>query len=417
MIQPVLGMVLKGYPRISETFIANEILLLEEQGFTIRIFSMRHPREPFCHDNIRRIRARVDYLPTELLDDFPRLLLPAALEAVRQPRGFLTVLNKAGERFQRTRSPATIKHLLQGIYLYSRFLRHCPEIVHLHGHFAHSPASVAMFAALLGGIEFSFTAHAKDIYTANEEQLRDKIRQAAMVVTCTEYNRRYLSSLAGWSDTPLHRVYHGIDLQLFNGSATRLEPEPPYRILTIARLTAKKGIPTILQSLALLRDQGMHFTYTLIGDGELREPLLRTIYELNLDACCRWHGTLPHAQVIREFRRADLFALGCEIAADGDRDGIPNVLVESLAMGVPAVGTTVSALPEIILDGRTGLLSPPGNPEQMAANIRRLLTDRRLRSVVIPAGQELVREKFDNRRLIMDLASVYCSSIPSLNCS
>jgi len=417
MTQPVLGMVLKGYPRISETFISNEILLLEERGIRVRIFSMRHPREPFCHENVRRIKAPVDYLPTELFLDFPRLLLPGALEAARQPRRFHAALRKAGERFRRTRSLGTVKHLLQAAFLVNQVLRHAPEVVHLHAHFAHSPTSVAMFASLLSGLNFSFTAHAKDIYTSNPEQLREKINLASLVVTCTEHNRQYLTSLVNGTATPVFSVYHGINLRLFNGSTSRRQPQPPYRILSIARLTAKKGIPTVLRALALLRARGLACEYTLIGDGDARDEVLQLAFDLGLQDCCRWKGTLPHEQVVKQIERADLFALGCEIGPDGDRDGIPNVLVESLAMGLPAVGTTVSALPEIIRDGDTGLLSEPGDAEAMAANMQRLLTDDTLRARVTLQGRELVRSSFDNRRLIENLADIYCRSIPGLNCT
>ncbi|MDH3330651.1 MAG: glycosyltransferase, partial [Desulfobulbaceae bacterium] len=265
MNAPVLGMVLKGYPRISETFISNEILLLEQMGLRLRIFSMRHPREQFCHDSVKKINARVDYLPTELLLDFPRLLLPGALEAVRQPRRFLAALGKAGERFARTRNLGTLKHLLQGAFMVNRFLRRSPEVVHLHAHFAHSPSSVAMFAGMLSGLNFSFTAHAKDIYTSNAEQLREKIALASHVVTCTSYNQHYLGSLFNGAAPPVYCVYHGIDLELFNGEMKRRQPQNPFRILSVARLTAKKGILTILQALAILRDRGVDFEYTLIG--------------------------------------------------------------------------------------------------------------------------------------------------------
>lgn len=413
---PVLGMVLKGYPRISETFISNEILLLEQMGIRIRIFSMRHPREFFSHASVQKIKARVDYLPTELILEFPRLLLPTALEATRQPGGFMETLRTAGQRFARTHNLGTLKHLMQGAYMVNRFLRNSPEVVHLHAHFAHSPTSVAMFASKLGGLDFSFTAHAKDIYTSNAEQIKEKIDLASFVVTCTEYNRKYLGSLARTMNGSIHRVYHGIDLKLFNGYDTRRQPEPPYRILSIARLTAKKGIPTILHALALLRKQGVEFEYTLIGDGDDRETILEMIVELGLQDCCRWTGTLPHDKVIKEFERADLFVLGCQIGPDGDRDGIPNVLVESLAMGLPSVGTTVSALPEIIRSNETGLLSEPGNPEDMASNMLKLLTNGSLRKKVIQHGQEHVRSAFDNKNLIRDLSAIYCRHIPALNC-
>ncbi len=416
MTVPVLGMVLKGYPRISETFISNEILLLEQLGIQIRIFSMRHPREPFFHESIREIKARVDYLPTELFLEFPRLLLPTALESVRQPTRFLNILDKAGKRFARTRSLGTVKHLMQGAFMVNRFLRKSPEIVHLHAHFAHSPSSVAMFASMFSGLKFSFTAHAKDIYTSDADQVREKINLASHVVTCTEYNKQYLNSLVNGTSTPIDCVYHGIDLKLFNGVSERRKPEPPYRILSVARLTAKKGIDTILKALALLRARDIDFEYTLIGDGEDKDTVLKLMLDLGLQDRCRWLGTIPHDKVIQEFHRADLFVLGCRVASNGDRDGIPNVLVESLAMGLPAAGTSVSALPEILQHEKTGLHTPPGNPEALAESMLRLLSDHSLRNNVIEQGRELVHSSFDNRQLIEQLAAIYCNNIPAMNC-
>jgi len=417
MTAPVLGMILKGYPRISETFISNEILLLEQLGIHIRIFSMRHPREPFFHESIKEIKARVDYLPTELFLEFPRLLFPATMLAVRQPGCFLAALKKAGERFNRTRSLGTVKHLLQGAFMVNQYLRHSPEVKHLHAHFAHSPSSVAMFAGMLSGLRFSFTAHAKDIYTSDTNQIREKIGLASHVVTCTRYNKKYLQSLVNGASTPIYCVYHGIDLKLFNNTLKRRIPKPPYRILSVARLTAKKGIDTVLRALVLLRDRNIEFEYTLIGDGDDRDSILSLIVDLGLQNNCRWLGTIPHDEVIKEFKRADLFVLGCRVAPNGDRDGIPNVLVESLAMGLPAAGTTVSALPEILQHEKTGLHTPPGNHEAMAASMLRLLSDTALRNDVIKQGRHLVQTGFDNRKLIEHLAEIYCRNIPAINCS
>ena len=410
-------MILKGYPRISETFISNEILLLEQMGIKIRIFSMRHPREPFFHDSIRQIKARVDYLPTELFLEFPRLLFPATVLAVRQPDLFLQALRKAGERFRRTRSLGTLKHLLQGAFVTNQYLRYAPEVKQLHAHFAHSPSSVALFASMLSGVRFSFTAHAKDIYTSDPDQLREKIAKASHVVTCTRYNKDHLESLVNGQNTPIYCVYHGIDLNLFHNSVQRRIPEQPYRILSVARLTAKKGIDTVLKALTLLRDKNVDFEYTLIGDGDDRDKILAMIFDLGLEDRCRWLGTIPHDQVIREFKQADLFVLGCRVAKNGDRDGIPNVLVESLAMGLPAAGTTVSALPEILQHEKTGLHTPPEDPEALAASMLRLLSDRSLRRTVMEEGRQHVRHNFDNRKLIEHLAHIYCTNIPAMNCS
>ena len=265
---------------------------------------------------------------------------------------------------------------------------------------------MALFAASLTGLPFSFTAHAKDIYTSNPDQIREKMAFSRFVVTCTEYNRRHLLDLSDGA-CPVHRVYHGIDLSLFNGGTPPRRPRPPYRILTIARLTPKKGLTTVLRAVAILKDRGLALEHTLIGDGEDRNAVLADIRRLGLSRTCRWLGTQPHHVVLDHYRQADLFALGCEIAPNGDRDGIPNVLAESMAMGVPVVATRVSAIPEIVEDAKTGLLVPPGRPTPMADAMQRLLTDADLRARIVPAAREKIAAEFDNVRLIDDLARLF----------
>lgn len=403
---PVLGMILKGYPRISETFIANEIRLLEERGLRIRIFSMRPGREGFYHPIVQRIRARVDYLPETFLPNARRLLWRNLRLLLRRPARYLGGLLLLLRRLRRTRNPATLRHFLQAGWLVEKLLPGS-GVAHLHAHFAHSPTSVALFASRLSGIPYSFTAHAKDIYTSRPELLRDKIAGARFVATCTEYNRRYLAGLAAESAARIHRIYHGIDTALFAADdGARLSPSPPYRILTVARLMPKKGIPTILEALAQLAGRGTAFTYTLIGDGPERGRLAAAAARLGLTGeRCRFLGTQPHPVVLAHYRQADLFVLGSEVAADGDRDGIPNVILESMAMGVPVAATAVSAIPEAVESGRTGLLVAPGRPSELAAAMAALLTDPALRAAVIPAARQRVRERFDNRRLIGELAA------------
>jgi len=404
---PVLGMILKGYPRISETFISNEIRLLEKHGFNIRLFSMRNPREDFTHESVKQIRARVDYLPETLIKPLPRLLYHNLVLASKNPGVYAAAVKKAVRRFLRTRKSATVKHLFQAGYLANRLL---PDsgVTHLHAHFAHSPTSVAMFASQLIGLPFSFTAHAVDIYTSDPRQLREKIGLSQFVVTCTEYNRRHLSEISDGHKTPIHRNYHGIELDLFiNNSPRREAPEPPYRLLTIARLTAKKGLPTVLRAIKLLTDKGLSIHHVLIGDGADRENILALIDDLGLSGVTRWLGTRPHHEVLEHYRNSDLFVLGCEVAPNGDRDGIPNVLLESMAMGVPVVATSISAIPELVDHGRTGLLVPPRQPDSLADAMHRMLTDRGLRNRVIPAGQKTAGNEFDNRRLAQDLVEIY----------
>jgi glycosyltransferase involved in cell wall biosynthesis len=405
--RPVLGMILKGYPRISETFISNEIRLLETLGFTIHLFSMRQPRESFTHDSVKKIRATVDYLPETLIKPLPRLLYHNLRLAAKTPRIYGAALKTAYRRFLRTRKSATLKHLLQAGYLVQRLL---PEsrVTHLHAHFAHSPTSVAMFTSRLTGLPFSFTAHAKDIYTSDPRQIREKIGLARFVVTCTEYNRKHLDELSDGNATPIHRNYHGIDVELFSSNNEMPKiPVRPYQILTVARLTAKKGLPTVYQALRLLRDQGVSLYHTHIGGGEDREKITSFIQDLNLESVTQLLGTQPHQVVLDHYQKSDLFVLGCEVAPDGDRDGIPNVLAESMAVGLPVVATHISGIPELVEHGRTGLLVSSGQPDKLAEAILRMLTDVELRNRVCAEGKKRVVREFDNRQLIRELADIY----------
>jgi len=175
----------------------------------------------------------------------------------------------------------------------------------------------------------------------------------------------------------------------------------------VARLTEKKGIPTVLRAVKQLQERGVRLTYTLIGDGQDRAKILALVRQLGLDPVCRWLGTQPHHVVLEHYRRADLFVLGCEVAADGDRDGIPNVLFESMVMGVPVVTTALSAIPELVEPGKTGLLVPPGRPEALAEAMLKMLADAGLRQRVIPAARDRVLRDFDNRTLVGRLADIY----------
>jgi glycosyltransferase involved in cell wall biosynthesis len=398
-------MILKGYPRISETFISNEIALLEEEGVRIRILSMRHPREDFTHESVKRIRARVDYIPETIAGHVIKLASANLACLIRSPGRYLKGLGEMVRRLAVTRKAATAKHLLQAGYLAANVLPGS-GITHLHAHFAHSPTSVAVFLSILTGLPYSFTAHAKDIYTQDPGRLSGKIANARFVATCTGYNKDYLDKLNP-NGTSIHRVYHGIDLSLFSPGPMRMDTSPPYEILTVARLTSKKGLPTVLRALAGLAAQGISFRHVLIGSGEEKENLKRLARELGVEDRIEWLGTKPHDVVVEYLKRADLFLLGCEVSPNGDRDGIPNVLVEAMAMGVPVAATAVSAIPELIESGKHGLLSEPGDHHELARSAERLLADRELRARVIPQARQRVLDQFDNRRLVGELAALF----------
>ncbi|ACN17228.1 glucosyl transferase family protein [Desulforapulum autotrophicum HRM2] len=406
-------MVLKGYPRISETFISNEILLLESLGYKIHIVSMRHPRELFTHASVSKIRAGVDYLPSTILPNLHILLYHNLLLALKRPKRYMGALKKAVERWFRTRRSATVKHLLQAGVLVHKFLPG-KGIVHFHAHFAHSPTSVALFSSLLSGLPFSFFAHAKDIYTSDRRQLAEKIDMARFVVTCTRYNEQYLATVSPGTATPLFCVYHGINLDYFKPQGTAKVPSIPYRILTVARITEKKGLETVYRALALLRDRGIDFRHTLIGEGDDRDKIVGLIESLDLGGRTTLCGTMTHEQVIDYYAQSDIFVLGCQVAANGDRDGIPNVMAESMAMNLPVVATNVSGLPEFLEDGVTGLMVEPKDPERLSRAMERLLTDQALRQRVTAAARTRVEKNFNNKKLVRELAHIYETMVPEL---
>lgn len=412
-VPPTLCMVLKGYPRISETFISNEILLLESLGFHTHIMSMRHPREAFTHAGVKNIKASVDYLPSTILNHLLPLGYHNLMLALKKPKVYLKAVKKAAVRWMRTRKSATIKHLLQAGY----FVHKClpgKNIIHFQAHFAHSPTSVALFSSLLSGIPFSFFAHAKDIYTSDQRQLKEKIDMARFVVTCTKYNRNYLSQLAGKSTTPIFCVYHGINLDYFSPKRNNIECKPPYKLLTVARMTEKKGLENVYHALAILRDKKIKFTHTLIGEGDDNDKVLKLIKKLELEKVTELFGTLTHEDVINHYADADLFVLGCQIARNGDRDGIPNVMAESMAMNLPVVATNVSGIPEFLEDRVSGMMVPQKDPKALARAMETVLTDDDLRKQMTLEAKKRITREFNNQKLIKDLARIYQDMIPGL---
>jgi glycosyltransferase involved in cell wall biosynthesis len=393
-------MILKGYPRISESFISTEILLLEGLGLPIDIYSLRQPRESFAHDHIKDIKAPVTYLPEYVLPHWRTLFASNAALSRRLGSHYTRCFAGAVRRAWQRRKAATLRHFLQAGHLCATRLAGS-AVRHLHAHFCHTPTSVALFAAELLGLPFSFTAHAKDIYTSEPEQLRRKIRQARFVVTCTRYNADYLNTL-GDAGTPIHTIYHGIDLDFFTYTPPE-PPTPPFRMLSVGRLVAKKGYDDLLRALKILQERGLDFVFTHIGSGDLDEVLRRQVRQLGLQSRVELLGTLPREEVVHHYRRAHCFVLASKVADNGDRDGIPNVLVEAMAVGVPVISTRVSAIPELVADGVSGTLVEPGHPAALAEALQEVLIRRERLTEQASSARRRVEQDFDNRRCVIRL--------------
>ena len=388
-----VAVVLKGYPRLSETFIAQEIAALEQRGLEILIVSLRHPTERRRHAVHAEIRAPKLYLPEYLFVEPWRVL--GAWWRVRRWPIYREVRALWLRDLARDPTANRIRRFGQALVL-ARELPH--DICRLHVHFLHTPASVTRYAALLRGLPWSGSAHAKDIWTTPEWEKREKLAACEWLVSCTAANRDHLAALA--PDGKVELVYHGLDFKRF--------PSPPHRrsardgrdsadpviILSVGRLVEKKGMDVLLEALARLPSV-LHWRFVHVGGGPLLGALDRQAQALGIAARVVWRGALSQDELLPEYRAADIFALACRIARDGDRDGLPNVLVEAQSQSLPCVATRVSAIPELIREGVTGLLVAPESPDEFAHALESCITDPARRAALGEAGMARVVAEFD----------------------
>lgn len=408
-----IAYLVKTFPKLSETFILNEILELERQGLEVHIFSLRQPSETKVHPGVAEVRAKVTYLrhtplppppyrvPLEKLAHKVQIAEERRFMFLHHPIWFLRTwlfqARRGGKQlfhnaFQ-TSCRARKRYFYQAIAL-ARELRR-GGFTHLHAHFANEPASVGELAHRLARCRFSFTAHAKDIYLTEREELARKIAAAEFVITCTRFNQDYLQEIAR-SATPIHLCYHGVDLSRFSGEPgnSRKSNGGTPLILSVGRFCEKKGFQYLIQAGYRLKQHGRSFVCRIVGFGPLQEQLEDMIRDFELQDYVFLAGKMTQDKLIEEYRRADLFVLPCLVADDGDRDGIPNVLVEAMAMRIPVVSTPVSGIIELVDHMENGLLAAEKDSEALAAAMALLLDDPGLREQFGANGRQKVMAGF-----------------------
>ncbi len=397
---------LKGYPRLSETFIAQELLGLERAGFELEIVAMRRPTDKKRHPVHDEIRARVSYLP-EYLHEEPLRVLRALRKTCRLP-GFGKALSSFWKDLKRDFSRNRFRRFGQAAVLVAEWPQGGKW---LHAHFIHTPASVARYASEISGIPWSISAHAKDIWTSEDWDLAEKLQSADWGVTCTRVGYEKLSSLSGGRDV-MHLSYHGLDLERFphfdgqrpgrNGS----DPTDPLRVLSVGRAVKKKGYDVLLKAFARL-PANLHWQFIHIGGGDELDSLKTLAGELGISDRIVWKGSMDQRDVLAHYRDSDLFALACRITADGDRDGLPNVLVEAASQRLVAVSTTVSGISELFVDGENALLVESEDAEALSIALQRVMTDPDLRERLGAAAEARVRKDFDHHNSIHDLDRLF----------
>ncbi len=408
--------VLKGYPRLSEVFITSEVYRVERLGVPLRLYVLKAVDEEVHHDVVRRVQTVPEYLlqPASLTRAPLRrwlagnlgLFRPALLRTARRhPGGLARAAGRALAQAVRSRRSTWaaprklyLLELLRAVDLADRLDR-AGDVARLHAHFAHGTTTVTWLASTITGVPFSFTGHAKDIYTEELNPaglLRRKMDAATLVVTCTEANRRHLESLG--SATPVHVVYHGLnaDFEPLVAAAARRTAPPQVRLLAVGRLVRKKGLDTFVDACALLHARGLDVEAVIAGEPGDHEPEVRArVAAAGLEDRVAFLGPLTQDALFAEYQQASLFALPCRVLEDGDRDGIPNVLMEAMACGVPVVTTGVSGITELVTDGENGLLVEPDRPADLADAMHRMLKDPGLAQQLADRGRVTVAERFD----------------------
>lgn len=388
-----IAIVLKGYPRLSETFVAQELRALEQRGFSLRLYALRRPTDRATHPVHAEILASVTYLP-EYLHDGPLRVFRAWRKARMLP-GYRAALAMFAKDLRRDPTRGRVRRFGQALVLACELPA---DVAHLHAHFLHTPASVTRYAAMLRGLDWSFSAHAKDIWTTPEWEKREKLATCAWATTCTACNAAHLRQLAPPAQH-VDLVYHGIDTTRFPapGRVRRgtdgTDPGAPVTLLSVGRAVDKKGFDDLLEALALL-SPALHWRLVHVGDGPQLPRLERIARELRLAERVRWQGSQAHAAVLDAYRNADIFVLACRVSSDGDRDGLPNVLLEAQSQRVACVSTRVSGIPELIADGVTGLLVDARAPVALAGALSRLIGDPALRRTLAHAGFERTTTQF-----------------------
>jgi glycosyltransferase involved in cell wall biosynthesis len=387
-----IAITVKGYPRLSETFIAQEILALEERGLDLEIWSLRHPTERAVHPMNRKIKARVTYLPEYLYEE-PLRVLKGAFWSLGQ-KGFGTAFKAFWRDLKRDFTANRIRRLGQAFVM----ARELPaEVRHLHVHYLHTPASVVRYAALLTGRTWTFSAHAKDIWTTPDWEKREKMQEALWGVTCTAHGAQNLQTLSAPDRVSL--VYHGLDLSRFPAppesrpARDGTNPTDPVRIVSVGRAVAKKGYGDLIQALAALPSD-LHWRFAHVGGGELLTSLKKQAQQAGIADKVTFLGSKAQPDIVALLREADLFVLPSKKAASGDRDGLPNVIMEAASQGLAIVATDFAGIPEFIRGGAEGRLVPPGDWEALSNALNLLAREPEQRKILGDAAYNRLRRDF-----------------------
>jgi colanic acid/amylovoran biosynthesis glycosyltransferase len=415
-----------AFPVLSQTFISKEMLGLRQLGLQLEIYSLFRPEEPLRDHGFpdgQNIYYVLDFL------NVCKLLSAHVFFMLRVPRRYARTVCFALQHGNRA---VSFFALMAALYsprsatyearqdMRLHFLLAAPlaqrmrgdQITFINSHFVDAAASFALLTARLLGLQYGITAHAYDIFTP-QCAMAEKVSNARFALTCTRFNQQILAKIFFQGERNKCRFfYHGIDTVRFERIALPKNIIP--EILAVGQLRPKKGFPVLIAACARLREQQINFRCRIVGDGLLRQELADLIRALDLEQHVQLVGAVQAVEIKAFYDHADLFVLPCVVEADGDRDGIPNVIAEAMAMELPVVSTDISGIPELVLHEETGILIPQNDVEALTAAMLRLLKDERLRRHFGQAGRRRVKEIFDSQKCLEELHAFYVLELSNL---
>lgn len=405
--RPNMAFVLLWFPLSSETFIFREICALRSMGMPIGVYTLYDKSLKGCSAEMREYSGPVCRLGMKSFFKFVAAFFRALK---KEPRKVATLMREG--LFRRMRNLESLGEniwsFMAGFYLAEKF--RADHILHIHSGWANGPATAAWVASRMSGIPFSFTGRAGDIYP-EDGILREKAADALFIRTNNAANMAWLSSFCPpGQQNKVNLVYNCFS---FSHKTPRVKSmfKAPYRILAVGRFVRTKGFPELLTAMARLRRENFPVELTLVGDGAWRRRIEKLRSRLRLQNCVHMPGFVPNDALARHMAEHDVLVVPSVVHGNGDRDGIPNVIMEALSLGLPVVATDVCGISEVIRNGKTGLLVPQRDPRSLAGAIRKMLGDAAAASRMARAGCRLVARMFDSRANSEKLRKLYCQAI------
>lgn len=407
-MQQTIGYLTKRFPRVSETFILDEILGLEALGIPLVLFAIAPPGKELLQPDVEKVQSPVFYIRPyyQRVRDKLKTKLDVLVNHINlftiSPKRYLNVVLYIARK---RRHLSTVKHFIEAGQL-AMMLKE-KNAVHLHAAFAHGPASVAHFVHLLTGIPFSFAGHAKDIYISAPDLLARKITAAEFVLACSKSARDYLVSLSESNQEKIKLISHGVDIIRFSPTGSSLDVlDDSIHILGVGRLVEKKGYPVLLEAISILVEKNYKITCEIIGSGPLKAELLNLVNKLKINNVVSFKGSLVHQQIAQAYRTCDIFVQSSIVLSNRDRDGIPNSLLEAMASAKAVVASAVAGIPEVLPPG-CGILVPPDNPQELADALIRLIEDEVLRDNLAKTARSFVVKNYNRKDCIKVVASLF----------